>query len=210
MQKNLLITLALILFVTTSCVETVVVSSATTGILVTRKKSLPDTAKDTEIAARLKVRLLEKGIFGVSSMVNEGRVLLTGKVKNPKISRTAYDLAWGVKNVKEVIDEIEIDLRDTAYFSAISSEIRDAAITTNIEAKIFFAKDLPSFDYKITTNNKVSYILGVATDAGERQKVLTLAAKARGVNKVVSHVILETDRRRGGENSSVFDEKDED
>ena len=45
--------------------------------------------------------------------------------------------------------------------------------------------------------NKTVYLLGLANDNSEMQKVLSMVAKVSGVKKVVNHIILVDDNRRG-------------
>jgi osmotically-inducible protein OsmY len=72
----------------------------------------------------------------------------------------------------------------------------DYLITSEIEARLLFAKNLASINYKITTVDKVVYLIGVAQSKEENQKVLNIAAKTSGVKKVINHVIFADDQRR--------------
>jgi osmotically-inducible protein OsmY len=62
--------------------------------------------------------------------------------------------------------------------------------------KLLFVQNVASINYKITTVNKTVYLIGVAQDKEENQKVLNIVAKISGVKKVVNHVILIDDNRR--------------
>jgi osmotically-inducible protein OsmY len=192
--------IVLALFFATSCVETVVVASVTGGVLVTREKTVANTGDDIVIAARLNKELVANGLknFGntVDTTVNEGRVLLTGILRDTHESKTAVNLAWKVPNVKEVIDEIQVRDDEKMYAKDFSRSVSDYAITGEVNAKLLFARKVTSVNYKITTVGKTVYLLGVAEDTAELQRVLNIVAKVRGVEKVVNHVILADDHRR--------------
>jgi osmotically-inducible protein OsmY len=183
-----------------SCVETVIFASAGTGVAVVRKKSISNTKNDIKIASKLGFDFIKNGLKNpgnsIDITVNEGRVLLTGVARDVKKANLANDLAWKVDGVKEVIDEIQIKDGKSIEISDITSATIDYAITLEIETKMFFRKKIPSIDYKITTVNRIVYILGIASDKDEMEKVLTLIAKIKGVQEVVNHIILEDDHRR--------------
>ncbi|MBM5782430.1 MAG: BON domain-containing protein, partial [Pelagibacterales bacterium] len=111
---------SLIVFLfSTACMETVIVGSATTGFVVVREKSLPNTSKDIVISTKIGSSFLVNGLknYGnsIDVTVNEGRVLLTGIVRDVQKAKLASDLCWSVKGVKEVIDEIQVRDGDSVH-----------------------------------------------------------------------------------------------
>jgi osmotically-inducible protein OsmY len=191
-----------LLIFTTSCVETVVVASLATGVVVTRTKSLEDTRQDVVIATKLGADFVGNGLKNPNSSVditvNEGRVLLTGILTDPQKAKLASELAWKIPHVKEVIDEIQIHEEEKFKIKDVTTSFSDYAITTEVEAKLLLERKINSSNYKITTVGKTVYLLGVAEDSDEMQKVLSIISKIRGVEKVVNHVILADDNRRNG------------
>ncbi len=183
-----------------ACVETVVVGTAATSVILMREKSADNTQKDVAIASKLGAQFIENGLKNpgnsIDITVNEGRVLLTGIVRDTKKSQLATDLAWKVANVKEVIDEVQVKDGKSLRPKDFVKSFTDYAISTEIESKLLLASEVESLNYKITTVNKVVYLIGVAQSKEELQKVLTSVAKVRGVEKVVNHVILVDDHRR--------------
>jgi osmotically-inducible protein OsmY len=200
-SKKFLAAFALLLLAfSTSCVETVVVGSVATGIVVTREKSFSNTRSDIVIATKLGTKFLENGLKvpgnSIDVTVNEGRVLLTGIVRNEQKAKLSLDLAWKVDGVKEVIDEIQ--LRDDFKAKDLLTASRDYLISTELEIRMIFAKDVNLANYQITTVGRTVYLLGVAQSNDEMQKAVSIASKVRGVDKVVNHIILVNDRRRNG------------
>ena len=198
-MRKITISLLILLF-SSSCVELALLTSVKTADIAVREKSLSDSGKDIAISGKLVKELTINKLKMPSNMVdvtvNEGRVLLTGVVDEEKKARKAVDIAWKVKNVKEVIDEIQV-VENFRVFRTSKQYLKDTAITCNISSKLLFAKNIPSVNYSVITVNNIVYLLGVAGSNAEINKVSNLAAKANGVTRVVSHVILKNDRRRG-------------
>ncbi len=185
-----------------SCVETVVGGSFVTAAVATREKSLKNTRYDIQIYTTLSADFVQNGLknFGnsIDVTVNEGRVLLTGIARDVQKAKLASDLAWKVIGVKEVIDEIQVRDGEGMHISDYTSAVYDYFITGKIEGRLFMSKKVSTFNYKVTTVSGTVYMIGVAQNESELEKVINIVSKMRGVNKVVSHVILVNDRRRNG------------
>jgi osmotically-inducible protein OsmY len=119
----------------------------------------------------------------VAVEVLEGRVLLTGAVDTADDRVEAVRLSWQAKGVKEVINEIQINDK-----SGIKDYARDIWITTQVKAKLFLNAEIKSINYSVDTVNGVSYIMGIAQDRVELNKVNRVSSMVKGVKKVVSHV----------------------
>ena len=199
-KKFSVVLASFLLIFTTSCIETVVVGSVVGGAVVVREKSFNDTRKDIVISTKLGSIFIANGLKNpgnsIDTTVNEGRVLLTGIVRDANKAKLAQELAWKVAGVKEVIDETQI--REDGSFKAkdISIAAKDYAITTEIESKLLFGRNISSINYQITTVAGTVYFLGVAENDGELRRVLSIASKVRGVERVVNYVIVKNDSRR--------------
>ena len=185
----------------TSCVETIIVGSLATGSMVTREKSAKDMKDDVIISTILLSKYTGNGLTtltnNVDVSVNEGRVLLTGIVRSNKKEELAVKLAWKVDGVKEVINEIQILEYDNYRPKNFSRVILDTILTLEIESKLLIKPSLKSTNYKVNTVNGIVYLMGIAADEEELNKALDVVARVRGVKKVVNHIILSDDRRRG-------------
>jgi osmotically-inducible protein OsmY len=95
----------------------------------------------------------------------------------------AIKTVWQIKDVKEVINEIVVGDEDSAQGYA-----RDAWITTQIETKLLFDKDVSSIDYSIETVDQVVYLMGVARSHEELGRAIGHAKEIAYVRRVVSYV----------------------
>jgi osmotically-inducible protein OsmY len=188
----------ILLFFATSCVETVIVGSAFTAVIVAREKSLSDTKTDIEIAVKIEKEFIKNNIKfskdSIYAIVNEGKVLLVGSTEDKEKSTFASNLVWKIDGVKAVINEVQV-VDKSSYSRLVSRSFRDSFLTLFIKTRIFFDKDISSLNYKITTVNKVVYIIGTAKKEYETSRVLRVTSKVKGVEKVVNYVTTSSEKR---------------
>jgi osmotically-inducible protein OsmY len=199
----ILFTLSIMLF-TNACVETVIAAGATSAVMAVRKKSFSNTRSDVLISAEIVAALLKNKLKEPNNMigvnVNEGRVMLTGVVRDEDKSDLAVSLCWKVKGVKEVIDEIQIKKEEVGT-KDLGTAIIDSAITAEIKTRLIFNKEISSINFQVTTVNHIAYVIGVAKNNNESRLVIQTISKVAGVKKVVSHIILASDPRRNKQDS---------
>jgi osmotically-inducible protein OsmY len=200
---NKIYLLLLVVLTLSSCVETIVISSGVGAGLAYREKTVDQTRNDIKIATKIGLKFIKNGLKNIGNSiditVNEGRVMLTGIVRDPNKAKLAQDLCWQVKDVNEVIDEIKIDETGKLKIQDFASALFDYLLTTEIETKFAIAKDLRTLNYQITTVDNHVYLLGVAINEKEMNRAVAIASKVRGVSKVVNHIILADDSRRSKE-----------
>jgi osmotically-inducible protein OsmY len=179
---------------TTSCVETILVGSIATAVVVKQDKSVENTKNDILISANIDQKFIQEGLknptnkIGVS--VDRQRVLLTGIVSDENMVKKANELAWKVGEVKEVIDEIQVNENKSWVTNSINY-FKDLVITSQIKSKALLDKNISSANFKVITINKIVYLLGSAKNQSEIKAINELAAKTLLVKKVVSHIILD-------------------
>ncbi|MGQ9365980.1 BON domain-containing protein [Azospirillum sp. A39] len=115
--------------------------------------------------------------------VDHGRVLLTGQATDAQMRLDAVRLAWQVDGVKEVINEIQV-----GSGAGILDGARDTWISTQLRGVLTFDKTIHSQNYSIDTVNGVVYLMGVAADQAELDRVIQHARSQPYVQRVVSHV----------------------
>ena len=119
MALNKLTILSIFLLFTlilTNCSIPVATGVATKAVTVSNSdRSIGEYVDDVVIKAILKNSYFdqsEKIFFNVDVEVSQGRVLLTGTVDNIDLRIEATRIAWGVKGVQTVINEIQISESD--------------------------------------------------------------------------------------------------
>jgi osmotically-inducible protein OsmY len=135
----------------------------------------------------------------LSTTVKEGRVLVTGAVPNPDMRVEAIRLAWQAEGVKQVLNEITVD-KD----AGITGVVSDSWITGNIKTRLMFDKYVMSVNYNVDTVMGNVYLMGVAQDQKELDRVIDYARNTKSVNNVVSYVRLRYENPNGAVSAPAF------
>ncbi len=183
-------------FFLNGCAVVAPLSVATTGMVATDERSMGSIVDDKTIANRIRYELSQvdwyKAFGAINVNVFEGRALLTGSVSEQKYIDDAIRIAWSVRGVHEVINEIQIASRK------LLDSTKDVWIANEIRTKFLLEKNFMSSNYVVDVNHSVVYLLGIAQSKVELDKALLITSGIGGVSKVISHVILKDDPRRWG------------
>ena len=122
--------------------------------------------------------------------VNDGAVLLTGKLKTPEEKVLATKLTWEVRGVREVVNEIQVTDK-----SSIKDVAKDLAASAQLRGKLIADNSVSSLNFSIDVVNGTVYLSGVAADAEEMNRVVSHARELRFAQQVVNYITLRTDQR---------------
>ena len=180
------------MLILTNCSIPVATGVATKAVTVSNSdRSIGEYVDDVLIKAILKNSYFdqsEKIFFNVDVEVSQGRVLLTGTVDNIDLRIEATRIAWGVKGVQTVINEIQISESDN-----ILNFADDLVISTKVYAKLMLDEEVNSLNYNIETVNKVVYIIGISSSSDEKQKAIELTKEVFGVEEVVDYITIKSE-----------------
>ena len=195
--KNIitLFVMSAIILPTTACVPALLGGAGVAGYAGVQERTVGRAVDDATIDAEIQSSFVQKNVrdlfVNVGVEVNEGRVLLTGAVKDPETSVEAVRLAWQPKGVKEVINEIQVTDK-----TSLNDYAKDVWISAQVKSKLLFGKHIRSANYSIETVNGVVYLMGLAKDQDELSRAANVVSTVKGVKKVISHVRLYDDQRR--------------
>ncbi len=122
--------------------------------------------------------------------VNDGSVLITGKVKDMEQKIEITKILWDVKGVKEVINKIQI-----TDVSNIKNIARDLASVGEIRARILTNPKINSLNFTIDVVNDVAYLSGISSNQEEINLVTKIATEARFVKEVLNYIKINPDNR---------------
>ena len=180
-------------FALTSCIETAVGLGTAAVAASTTEKGFSTSVSDTVIEAKLTDKFIKNDasfVTRVKSSVSDGAVLMTGKLDTQDQKILATRLAWEIKGVKEVINEIQI-----VSDKSIKTTAKDLAASAQLRAALIGDQEISSLNYSIDVVNGIVYLSGVAANEKERERVITHAQALRFAKKVVNYIILSTDKR---------------
>ena len=191
-MKNLLI-ISIITLLLQSCAPMVGTVGMVSLGAASKEKGLGTSINDNIIKTKISNLIYKYNknlIADTKIFVNNGSVLFTGKLSNPKDKIEFTKLAWNIRGVKEVNNEIQVT--DT---TSIKNIARDIASLGEIRARIMSDKSINSINFSIDVVNDKAYISGVATNELEINLVKSHASSARFVKEVYNYIILNKDTR---------------
>lgn len=168
------------------CAGALVGAGATVGVAAYQERGVEGVARDTKLATQIRASYLEADstlATNIGIEVYERRALLTGLIETEGLRARAVKLAWGVDGVKDVINEIQIRNEE-----GIVEFAYDSWISAQLQTKITFDEDILAINYSIETVNAVIYLIGIAQDQAELDRVLAHARGIDRVRRVISHV----------------------
>lgn len=176
------------LFALSACAPMVVGAGASVGTAAVDERGIGGTASDVRIRGEINGEWAKIDPFaftGVGLLIRGGRVVLTGTVSSAERYNQAVAVVKKVQGVTDIYVHIRVD--PDAGVVAFAS---DAGTVAEMRKKIFFDKGIVSLNYDIDATGNVLYLLGIAQDETERQKVLTHARTVSGVRQVVDYIII--------------------
>ena len=160
----------------------------------TTEKGLSTSVSDSVIQAKLSDSFIQTSqslFLNVETAVNNGSVLLTGKLKTQEEKLTATRLSWEIRGVRKVINEIQL-----SGTSSLKSSAKDLAASAQLRAAFIRDPEISSLNFSIDVVNGIVYLSGVAENEQERERVVAHAQELRFAKQVVSYIILAYDRRK--------------
>jgi len=183
-----------LMFLLNSCVGSSTSGIFGTGVSValdprTLGTQIDDSIMQKNLSTRLALK--EKSyILYISTKVLDGRIFLTGKVNNPEEKLQTTKLAWEIKGVRSVKNDIKIKEKFNFKQSA-----KDLLITSQLRTAIIFNKKIKATNYQIDTYKKKIYVYGIALNSDERKEVINEAKEILDVEDVIASIILVEDLR---------------
>ena len=168
---------------------------ATVGVASVQERSLKDAALDMKIKLFIEDKLFitntEELFTKVSVSVLEQRVMLVGVVASEELRDKAAEIAWKSPNIKEVLNEIT-----TGKGASLVDSAKDARISITLSGLLLTESEIADINFTHSVSNQVIYIMGIAQNKKEANKVIHHARTVKGVKKVISHILLKNDKKR--------------
>lgn len=177
------------------CIAAAIGGGATAAGVAADRRTVGTVTDDFAIRSRINGLWFaqnEEILSKVSLQVNEGRVLLTGRVPDQQLRIDAVRLAWQADGVKEVINEITV-----AGETTLKSYVQDRWIGTQLRTRLLVEEGVETISYSIEVLDGTIYLMGIAEDKAELDRVTNIARNIRYVRRVVSYVRLPSEAEQG-------------
>ncbi|MAL79376.1 MAG: hypothetical protein CMN55_09725 [Sneathiella sp.] len=180
------------LFLLSGCTPTVILGGAAIGgVAVAEERSVGTVVDDATIKVQVMNAIFQESeplFTSTSTTVIAGTVLVTGEVPNPEDRVTISRLIWGVTGVKEVHNEITVAGSENS-----SSFASDSLITTKLKLQLLRDPQVYNINYSVETVNATVYLMGIAQNEAELNRVKAHAKDISGVRSIVSYVKMKSD-----------------
>ena len=171
-------------------------AGAATGVAAYQERGIEGVARDAAIEARifkLWVQHDKKMTARLSIEVYESRALLTGVARSEEERADAVGMAWKAHGVEDVMNEIIV-----GDASGLGEVARDTAITGELKSKLTFDDKVLAVNYAIETVRGTVFLLGIAQNQAELNRVIAQARNVAYVKRVVSYVRVKKAAKGGG------------
>jgi osmotically-inducible protein OsmY len=149
---------------------------------------------DAWMAFKIRSRLLVKANVSATSTkvaVQDGVVTLSGAAENAAQKELTEVYAKDIDGVKSVKNDIVVKDVSTAT-QTVGEKIDDASITSQVKFALLSHKATSALKTKVTTNDGVVTITGVAASDAEKSLVSKLAQDVRGTKSVTNDMTVKS------------------
>lgn len=176
-------------------VDTVENLPGVTGVKnnLTVKSSYPEYSDDW-MALKIRSRLLVKANVSAATTkveVKDGVVTLSGTAENVAQKELTAIYAADIDHVKSVRNEIVVR-NSPPEKETIAEKVDDASITSQVKFALLTHKSTSAVQTKVTTNEGIVTVSGVAANDAERSLVSKLAGDVRGVRSVTNNMSVKS------------------
>ena len=174
------------------CASAIVGGVASVGLATVQERSVKDAAIDLKLELQLQEALFRSNTEKLFVNVDMQRVLLVGNVSSQELRDQAARIAWEISpKIKDVLNEITVGKK-----ASLVSEAKDARISLSLSGLLIADTEVSDINFSHSVSKQVIYLIGIASNDKELNKVIHHARTVKGVTKVISHIMLKNDKRR--------------
>lgn len=165
------------------CAGLVVAGAATTAVMVSDNRSIGAQIDDQNIEIKAanalgKNEALMK-VSRISTISNNGHVLLVGQTSNEDYRQQAENIVRSVAGVSKVYNEIRV-----AGLISLSQRSSDSWLTTKTKSLLLDDPEVNPLKIKVVTENSEVFLIGLVTRE-EAAKAVEITRNINGVKRVV-------------------------
>jgi osmotically-inducible protein OsmY len=164
-----------------ACAPLIVGGAATGAMMADDRRTSATYLMDQEIELKAAGRLRELRLDDVYASFTSfnRRVLITGQAPNEDLKAKVTDVARGLPNVRDVMNEMTIGMP-----VGMSTHTNDAYVTSKVKARMVDAKQVDFNKIKVVTEDGTVFLMGLVTHV-EGDAAANVAAETSGVKRVV-------------------------
>lgn len=166
-----------------SYIGTVFSATHKVASIVMDDRALADDYTDTKINLSVRKQLAQKKLsyaVDIELTVFEGKVLLNGALPAEKYIDDVLEIVWNTEDVKGVYNYIRL-----AEPPSVDVVNEDAAVSAKIRYELSITRGVSSVNYKITMENGIVYLMGIAQDQKELDSVIAVIKNTVSVRDII-------------------------
>jgi len=178
----------------TTCSLIIAAALTTASMSANAENEWSDKAKDAWIDGKAETTLLFNGnldSFDINTDVNDGVIVLTGKVDTDVDKALAEELMLSLEGVEEVDNQLTVikdeDDSDTAQ---IMQTLKDSKVESVVKTRLLFESEVSGTDIEVEVENGVVTLTGTLDSNAERDLAVTIAENTDDVKNVVSNLTI--------------------
>ena len=148
------------------------------GVVCAPGLSAAQSRDDDQLAERVRRLLAQDGLQSVNVRADDGVVILSGVVKSAREKILAIEAAFSIADVEAIDTELRLRV----------------GVTPEVEEEIWFTliqEGLDSGIDRVIVDNGIASVSGQVADEATRDRVLSIARRAQGVDAVTSAIVVE-------------------
>lgn len=155
------------------------------------------TANDAWIDGKVEATLLFNGqlnTFDINTDVNDGKVILTGKVGSEVDKRLATELAESIEGVDEVDNRLSVVTPQDyeGNWDTFTQDMKDVKIATVIKTRLLLESELSGTDINVDVSQGVVTLAGTVRNPSERDLAVAIAKNTADVSDVKSELSVDS------------------
>ncbi len=146
-------------------------------------RAISDDYNDTKLNVVIRNALSQRKLsyaVDIELTVFEGAVLLNGALPDEAYIDEVVKTVWQTDGVKKVYNYIRLDEP-----LSIEKVNEDAAVSAKIRYELSITQGVSSVNYKITMENGVVYLMGIAENQAELDRVVAVIKNTINVSDIV-------------------------
>jgi len=147
-------------------------------------RSVHDVNAERAVKARIS-RAYDFNLKGVNAEVREGIAVLTGNVPTQKDKIEAERIAWSAQRIDQVGNEILVKDRQSN-----TRKVKDRVLERSVHARLTADKYVKARNINVETHDGKVYLLGVARNQSELERMAQIASETKGTREVISYVTV--------------------
>ncbi|GAB2687097.1 BON domain-containing protein [Aliiglaciecola aliphaticivorans] len=181
----------------TTCSLIIAAALSTASMSANAENDWSDNAKDAWIDGKAETTLLFNGnldSFDINTDVNDGVIVLTGKVDTEVDKALAEELMISLDGVEDVDNQLTVitdnDNSDDSDTAQIMQTLKDSKVESVVKTRLLFESEVSGTDIEVEVEDGIVTLTGELDSNAERELAVTIAENTDDVKNVVSNLTI--------------------